>query len=278
MEGRPRHQLRLQDLVGNGYEQIESVAKGADEREVVVTFKQPYADWKGLFSPLYPASTNNDPEVFNDGLDRQDPGHRRPVQVRGLDQTAKTLTIARDDKWWGDQAKLDRIIYRAIPADAQIDALINGEIDFIDIGPDVNKLQRATEAPGINSTRRVARSSATSPSTARAPILKDAKVRQALAMAIDRRPIAKTLLGPLGVDCQAARRTTSSWPTRRATRTTPASCPSPDVEGAKKLLDEAGWTVEGDVRKKDGKELAIRFVIPTRWRRRSRSPSWSSTC
>jgi peptide/nickel transport system substrate-binding protein len=37
----------------------------------------------------------------------------------------------------------------------------------------------------------------------------------------------------------------------------------PDVEGAKKLLDEAGWKVEGDVRKKDGKELAIRFVIPT---------------
>jgi len=35
------------------------------------------------------------------------------------------------------------------------------------------------------------------------------------------------------------------------------------VAGAKKLLDDAGWKVEGDVRKKDGKELALRFVIPS---------------
>src|SRR4051812_13080272 len=51
----------------NGYEKIESVVKGADDREVVVTFSQPYADWKGLFSRLYSASTNNDPAVFNEG-------------------------------------------------------------------------------------------------------------------------------------------------------------------------------------------------------------------
>ena len=51
----------------NGYEQIESVVRGADDREAVVTYKQPYTDWKGLFSPLYPASTNNDPEVYNKG-------------------------------------------------------------------------------------------------------------------------------------------------------------------------------------------------------------------
>src|SRR5687767_1617687 len=34
----------------NGYEHIESVAKGADDREAIVTFKNPYVDWKGLFS------------------------------------------------------------------------------------------------------------------------------------------------------------------------------------------------------------------------------------
>src|SRR5581483_9449829 len=62
----------------NGYEQIESVARGADDREVVVTFKQPYADWKGLFSPLYPASTNNDPAVFNDGWVGKIPGATGP--------------------------------------------------------------------------------------------------------------------------------------------------------------------------------------------------------
>jgi peptide/nickel transport system substrate-binding protein len=38
---------------------------------------------------------------------------------------------------------------------------------------------------------------------------------------------------------------------------------SPDPEGARKLLDDAGWKADGNVRKKDGKPLAIRFVVPT---------------
>jgi peptide/nickel transport system substrate-binding protein len=36
-----------------------------------------------------------------------------------------------------------------------------------------------------------------------------------------------------------------------------------DPEGAKKLLDEAGWKMSGDFRKKDGKTLELNFVIPT---------------
>ena len=38
-----------------GYDQIASV-KGADSgRTVVVTFSRPFADWKGLFAPVFPA-------------------------------------------------------------------------------------------------------------------------------------------------------------------------------------------------------------------------------
>jgi peptide/nickel transport system substrate-binding protein len=35
------------------------------------------------------------------------------------------------------------------------------------------------------------------------------------------------------------------------------------VNGARKLLDDAGWRLEGTVREKDGKPLAVRFVVPT---------------
>ena len=34
---------------------------------MIVTFGTPYADWKNLFSPVYPASTNTHPEIFNTG-------------------------------------------------------------------------------------------------------------------------------------------------------------------------------------------------------------------
>ncbi|HET9217868.1 MAG TPA: ABC transporter substrate-binding protein, partial [Terriglobia bacterium] len=55
----------LQTASNTGYNQIESVVQGVDKFEVVVTFKTPFADWKSLFWPLYPASTNTDPKVFN---------------------------------------------------------------------------------------------------------------------------------------------------------------------------------------------------------------------
>ena len=246
----------------NGYEQIESVAKGADDHEVVVTFKQPYADWKGLFSPLYPASTNNDPKVFNEGWVGKIPTTAGPFKFGGLDETAKTLTIVRDDKWWGDPAKLDRIIYRAIPADAQVDALINGEIDFLDIGPDVNKLQRAKGASGVKIHKAGGPQFRHITINGSGPILKDLKVRQALGMAINRDQIAKTLLGPLDVEAKPLQNHIFMT-NQKGYKDNAGVLSSPDVAGAKKLLDDAGWKVEGDVRKKDGKELALRFVIPS---------------
>ncbi|MGH3416950.1 MAG: ABC transporter substrate-binding protein, partial [Actinocrinis sp.] len=50
-----------------GYAQISNVAQGKDPYEVVVTFSQNFADWKSLFSPLYPASANATPDAFNKG-------------------------------------------------------------------------------------------------------------------------------------------------------------------------------------------------------------------
>src|SRR5262249_13950000 len=47
----------------NGYEDIENVARGKDDREAVVTFKHHYADWQALFDPFYPASMFKTPEM-----------------------------------------------------------------------------------------------------------------------------------------------------------------------------------------------------------------------
>ncbi len=246
----------------NGYEQIESVVKGADDREAIVTFKQPYVDWKGLFSPLYPASTNNDPKVYNEGWVGKVPTSAGPFKFGGIDETAKTVTIVRDEKWWGDKPKLDRIIYRALAADAHTDALINGEIDFIDVGPDVNKLRRAEQAPGIAIRKAGGPNFRHITINGTGEILKDLKVRTALAMAIDRDQIAKVLLGPLGVDAKPLQNHLY-MANQKGYQDNAGQLASPNIEEAKKLLDEAGWTVQGDVRKKDGKELAIRFVIPT---------------
>src|SRR4051794_13589507 len=39
---------RFRIASSNGYEKIESVAKGADDKEIVVTYASPFVDWQGL--------------------------------------------------------------------------------------------------------------------------------------------------------------------------------------------------------------------------------------
>ena len=64
--------------------------RGRDDYEVVVTFARPFGDWKSLFSPLLPASTNGTPEAFNTAWLNKIPVTAGPFRFGGFDQTAKT--------------------------------------------------------------------------------------------------------------------------------------------------------------------------------------------
>jgi peptide/nickel transport system substrate-binding protein len=245
----------------SGYEQIDTVAAGADDRDVVVTFRRPYADWKALFSPLYPASTNNDPAVFNDGWKTRPLTTAGPFTFESVDQTANTISVVRNPKWWGNRAKLDRIVFRVVDPPAQVDALLNGEIDVLDVAADVDKLKRVEGAAGITVHRAAGPDFRSITINGTGDILKDVNVRRALGMAIDRTAIAKALIGPLGVEAKPLQNHIF-MDNQRGYRDNAGVLSSPDPDGARKLLDEAGWRLEGNVRKKDGKPLAVRFVVP----------------
>ena len=245
----------------NGYEEIESVQKGKDDREVIVTYKNKYADWTNVFSQFYPASTNKDPKVFNEGWRERPLTTAGPFKLDSINQTTKTITLVRNEKWWGAPAKLDRIVFRIIDHNAQIDALANGEIDAMDIGPDANTYNRARSLPNVE--MRVAggpnfRHITINGTSAN---LTDARVRQAIAMAIDRATIAKALLGPLGI----APTTLDNhlfMANQEGYQNTAGDIGKFNPGKARELLDQAGWRLEGTVRKKDGKPLEITFVIP----------------
>lgn len=90
------------------------------------------------------------------------------------------------------------------------------------------------------------------------PILSDFKVRQALSMAIDR-----NLLVEIGYG-QAGRPTCNLVPAPELFASDNTGCLTQDVEGAKALLEEAGWTVgAGGVREKDGKKLKLLYQTST---------------
>lgn len=91
------------------------------------------------------------------------------------------------------------------------------------------------------------------------PILSDMKVRKALSMAIDR-----PLLVEIGYG-QAGRPTCNLVPAPEIYASDNTECLTQDIEGAKALLEEAGWTdTDGDgIRDKDGMKLSLLYQTST---------------
>src|SRR5262249_1257662 len=247
-----------------GYDQISDVRQGSDDHEAVVTFKTKFADWKSLFGPLYPASTNSDPKVFNDGWTSRPLTSAGPFKLDKVDQTAKTIPLVRNEKWWGNPAKLEKIVYRAIDLDAQIDSLSSGEVDEIDIGPDADKYGRARQVAGVTIHRAGGPNFPHPTMNGQSAGLKDVNVRRALAKGIARSRIAAALLGPLGV--QAVPLNNHIFmENQTGYRDNSGDVGKYNPDSAKQLLDQAGWTLPagGTFREKGGKELDISFVIPS---------------
>ncbi|MFZ5961342.1 peptide ABC transporter substrate-binding protein [Thalassococcus sp. BH17M4-6] len=91
------------------------------------------------------------------------------------------------------------------------------------------------------------------------PFLTDLNVRKALSMAIDRELLVEVGYG------QAGRATCNLVPAPALYASDNTECLTQDIEGAKALLEESGWTdSDGDgVRDKDGMKLSILYQTST---------------
>lgn len=91
------------------------------------------------------------------------------------------------------------------------------------------------------------------------PVLSDPAVRKALSLAIDRDLIVETVYG------KAGRPTCNVLPAPSVNASNAVDwCLKSDVDGANKLLDNAGWKVGSDgVRAKDGVRLSLIFQTST---------------
>ncbi|GBL20807.1 uncharacterized protein Mb1311c [Acidimicrobiaceae bacterium] len=246
-----------------GYEKIESVKKGKTANEIVVTFSETYPDWQPLFSALKPASLTASPDAFNTSWKAAPLVTAGPFKFKVLDKVTRTITVVRDKKWWGDKPVLDTIIFKALPQAAQIDALLNGEIDYMDVGNDTNALKRARENSKIEV--RVAKAPTHEhftfgPVTA---ATKEVEVRQAIMLSIDRQQIATAIQGIVDPKVK---------PNNNHVFLDGTSCNQDntgtlgkrDLVAAAKLLDGAGWVKGADgIRAKGGNRLSVKLIYPS---------------
>ncbi|MFJ2777644.1 ABC transporter family substrate-binding protein [Kitasatospora sp. NPDC087315] len=249
-----------------GFELVSAVERGKDDFQAVMTFERPFSEWQSMFNgaanaPLLPASRIATPELFNTSYLNAIPVTAGPFKVERLDRATQTVTLVADPAWWGDQPLLDRIVFRAMVPNTMAAAFAKGEVDLFNNGPDVAGYQI------IKSTKGAAVRRAGGPDfrqftlNSRSPALTDPAVRQALFQAINRDAITRSDLN--GLD----------WPTvtlnnhllvanQNAYRDNSLGLSRYDPDDAVRKLEAAGWKLDGDVRKKDGRELNLRMVIP----------------
>ena len=245
-----------------GYSSIGTVAQGATEKDVVVTYATPFADWKSLFAPLYPASQIGTPEGFNTAYADAIPVTAGPFKVEELDVSARTLAVVPDENWWGDAPKLDRIIFIALDGEADIDAYLNDEIDLVAAGTS-ERYARVADADDTD-LRAAPSSTYTHVDFSSQGILKDKEIRLAVQKAIDRQSLADVLIGDLPYDIPLLGNHIMLG-TDAGYVDNAGDAGSFDPEGAATILDDAGWTggdAEGDVRSKDGEDLEFGITIP----------------
>ncbi|WP_416962777.1 ABC transporter family substrate-binding protein [Streptomyces sp. Agncl-13] len=245
----------------SGYDRIADVRQGAGPHEVRVTFKQPYADWRRLFTPLFPAAAYDTPQRFNSGWQGQLPISAGPFKLESVDRTAQTLSFVPDPRWWGTKPRLDRIVFRVLDADAALQAFLNGEVDAVNAATSeaYAQLKKASDsAIRIGSAWDEVHITLNGAGGA----LADRSVRNAVQQAVDRTaladvaaeglPVKVPLLGNHFFMTNQPGYTDNSRPYG-----------SYDPAAAERALDAAGWKSPGSgkTRVKDGHSLTLRFVL-----------------
>jgi peptide/nickel transport system substrate-binding protein len=244
-----------------GYDSVASVEQGADDRQAVVTFATPYAEWRAMYEHIYPAATNLDPNAFNTGWLTSIGTTAGPFRPETVDTTAQTITLVRNESWWGEPAKLDRIIFRVVERGALADALANNEIDWYRIGSDVNLFARAQGIPGVV-VRQAIEPLFNHITLNGGPgaILADAALRRALVQGMDRQAIATALVGQIVPEITPLNQ--FIFVQGSENYVDHAQGVAHDPAAASTALDALGWVSpgEGQVRMRNGQPLNVRYI------------------
>ena len=250
----------------DGWSQVESVTKGDNDKQAIITFSQPYYPYEALVGFLHPSAAT--PEVFNNGWKRNP--HNEwgcgPFVVDSVDEAQ--ITFKRNSKWWGDVAKLESITFKQMEAQAQFNAFKNGEIDATELGQQGTgeMLSNFQGMDKVEIRRSDSKSIACLEVNTTRDVLSDIEVRKALMQCIN----TETILGIVyqGVNWKEDRLSSLSilpWmdgyednlPQDVSANTTADA----QIAAAKKTLEDAGYELGSDgYYAKGGKQVAFGFT------------------
>ncbi|MGD9956724.1 MAG: ABC transporter substrate-binding protein [Candidatus Nanopelagicales bacterium] len=183
-------------------------------------------------------------------------------------QVGQFIRMKANDNYYGGRPAVDEVVFRIYGnADALGQALKKGEVDFAD-SMEANVWKSLDGAEGVTKVSATysgfnelafntgAALDDGTPIGDGSPLLKDAKLRQAIGWAIDRQALVDRVLGGSG-----SPGSTIIPPIYENLHLDPADPVTYDPEKAKQLLDAAGYTVgEGGIRQDaQGTKLSFRL-------------------
>ena len=250
------------ETAGNGgYDQVTSVVGSEGGKTVTATFNAPYTDWKSLFgsaSPMYPAHIAaqqgdlNTPAGIKTAFDYFDATQvawsAGPFKVDSW-QPNTALTLVPNPQWWGEtKAKLDRVVFRVITdATQEPVALQNNEVQVIYPQPQVDLVTQVQQIPGVSQTQGLGLTWEHFDFNLINPALQDKAIRQAMFTAVNREDIIAKTVGQFNPEVEPLN-SHMFIPQQEGYQDhiTETGQGSGDIEAAKKILTDAGYTGVGE--------------------------------
>ncbi|MFE9242439.1 ABC transporter family substrate-binding protein [Nocardiopsis sp. NPDC006938] len=245
-----------------GYDRVDEFVI-EDDLNFSLKFEEPYSEWPGLFSPLYPAEYMEDEELFEEGYSKAYPVTAGPFGDVEFDDVSERITVTKNEDWWGTPALLDEIIFDSMGSDAQAPAFNNGEVDGFYLGYDAAGYELIKDREGTYLTEAVNHGHRFISLNGGSPRLEDVRVRRAISLGIDTDVLSQVSLEAV------------NWPitgeVNRLLRSSQFGYQDNsegygeyDQATAQELLDSAGWTLdEGETVRtnEDGDSLTLDWVV-----------------
>ena len=225
-----------------GYDLITGVQSVDGGKTAVVTFTQPYPAWRELFNNMLPAHIVKDvPGGFAAGFARALPVTGGQFRADTIDPQRDEILLARNDRFWGQPARPDQVLFRRAGATAALaDSIRNGDTQVAQVHGGNAAFAQLSAIPDVRTGRLVTPRTMALTLRAQLPKLSDPVVRKAILGLLDTELLASVGAGSensVTLDQSLARAPSDPG-------YTPSAPPPIGREGALSLFAEAGFQVD----------------------------------
>jgi len=239
----------------DGYDRISAI-ETPDPNTVVVKFREYYPSYLTLFTTILPKH-----RLETAGDINKAPFNRAPIGTGPFIfkewQIAEAIIFEANPTYFQGKPILKKLIYKIVPDSSMLlTQLKAGEVDIIsNIGFSYLEQVRAVE--GVRTVITPTMIWEHMDFNLDNPLFQDARVRKAVSIAIDRQAIVTEVLRGAAIPAHSDQ-SPLSWAYSPMQQT-----PAVDVNAARDLLIQAGWTPGPDgIMTKDNKKLAFSLTTP----------------